>query len=94
MLAGLRALFPKNFESRAGGIAAATLVAVAFGLGHLPQGWGGVALTTFLGAGLGAIIVLHRPIWDAVLAHGFFDATTFAALYLIAKFAPQVLSGG
>jgi membrane protease YdiL (CAAX protease family) len=37
-----------------------------------------------LGLGLGAIMVLHRSIWPAVIAHGMFDATTFAFLPLIA----------
>jgi len=91
MLAGLQALFPKHFQSKRGGLVAVTIIAVAFGLGHLPQGWSGVAITTLLGIGLGGIIVLHRSIWDAVLAHGFFDATTFAMLYLFARFFPHLL---
>jgi membrane protease YdiL (CAAX protease family) len=33
-----------------------------------------------LGLGLGLIMVFHRSIWPAVLAHGFFDATTMALL--------------
>jgi membrane protease YdiL (CAAX protease family) len=94
MLAGLRTLFPEKFQSKAGGLLAVSIIALAFGLGHLPQGWGGVALTTLLGIGLGAIIVLHRSIWDAVLAHGFFDATSFVMLYLIARFFPDVLQAG
>jgi membrane protease YdiL (CAAX protease family) len=94
MLAGLQALFPKHFRNKAGGLVAVTIIAVAFGLGHLPQGWSGVAVTTLLGIGLGGIIVLHRSIWDAVLAHGFFDATTFVMLYLIARFFPDVSPAG
>ena len=93
MLGGLRALFPR-FQSTAGGLVAVTIIALAFGLGHLPQGWSGVAATTLLGIGLGGIIVLHRSIWDAVLAHGFFDATTFVLLYLVARFLPDVLPAG
>lgn len=91
MLAGLRALFPARFQSTAGGLVAVTIIALAFGFGHLPQGWSGVAVMTLLGIGLGGIIVLHRSIWDAVLAHGFFDATTFALLYLLARFFPDLL---
>ncbi len=56
------------------------IAAVIFGLGHLPQGWGGVLLTGALGAGLGAILIVHRSLWIAVLAHGFFDATSFALI--------------
>jgi membrane protease YdiL (CAAX protease family) len=33
-----------------------------------------------LGVGLGLIMVLHRSIWPAVIAHGFFDATSMALL--------------
>ena len=94
MLAGLRALFPRNFQSGAGGYVAMTIVATVFGLGHTPQGWSAVVLTALLGAGLGAIIVRHRSIWDAVMAHGFFDATTFVMLYSLSKLDPQFLQGG
>jgi hypothetical protein len=31
-----------------------------------------------LGLSLGLIMVLHRSIWPAVFAHGFFDATSMA----------------
>ena len=94
MLAGLQALFPRRFGSTAGGFLAVALVAVVFGLGHIPQGWGAVILTALLGIGLGAIIVWHRSIWDAVMAHGFFDATTFVMLYWLSKLNPQFLNGG
>jgi membrane protease YdiL (CAAX protease family) len=33
-----------------------------------------------LGFCLGLIMIFHRSIWPAVMAHGFFDATTFAIL--------------
>jgi len=94
MLAGLRTLFPRKFGSTAGGLVAMALVALVFGLGHTPQGWGAVILTALLGVGLGAIIVWHRSIWDAVMAHGFFDATTFVMLYWLSKLNPQFLNGG
>jgi membrane protease YdiL (CAAX protease family) len=79
-LAGLRALWPQHFGSRAGQLAAVAIGAVVFGLGHLAQGPLGVCVTTLLGFGLGVIMVLHRSIWPAVIAHGMFDATTFALL--------------
>jgi membrane protease YdiL (CAAX protease family) len=93
MLAGLLALFPRQFDSRIGRLAAVGVAAVVFGLGHLPQGWGGVMMTSVLGVGLGMIMVYHRSIWEAVLAHGFFDATTFLMLYLVARFRPELLAG-
>ena len=56
------------------------LVAVIFGLAHAGMGWGAVFMTTLLGVGLGAIMVWYNSIWEAVLAHGFFNATTFVFL--------------
>lgn len=83
MFAALFALFPKLSQTLWGKSVAVLIAAIIFGLGHLPQGWMGVALTTFLGLALGAIILFHRSIAEAALAHGFFDATTFVMLYLI-----------
>jgi hypothetical protein len=36
-------------------------------------------------------MVWRQSIWEAVLAHGFFDATTFALLWLIQKVNPELL---
>jgi membrane protease YdiL (CAAX protease family) len=83
VFAGIWALFPKMEQTLWGKSVTVLLAAIVFGLGHLPQGWIGVALTSFLGLALGAIMIFHRSIWEAVLAHGFFDATTFVMLYLI-----------
>jgi membrane protease YdiL (CAAX protease family) len=91
MLAGFAGLAPSIFGNRRGQYYAVAIAAVIFGFGHLPQGWGGVAMTAVLGFGLGWIIVRHQSIWEAVLAHGFFDATTFAALYFILKYLPDAL---
>ena len=33
-----------------------------------------------LGFGLSVVMVLHRSIWPAVIAHGLFDATSLALL--------------
>lgn len=89
VLAGLQALFPRLFQTVRGKLTAITMVAVIFGLGHLSQGWGGVAITTALGMGLGAILVFHRSLWDAVLAHGFFNASSFVMIYLLMRFFPE-----
>lgn len=80
VLAAFRILWPRWFGSRPGEIAAVTAIAVVFGLGHVAMGPLGVAAATLLGIGLGVIMVLHRSIWPAVIAHGMFDATTFALL--------------
>lgn len=89
VLAGLQALFPKLFQSVAGKLGAIAIVAVIFGLGHYSQGWGGVAITTLLGIGLGAIMVFHRSLWDAVLAHGFFNASSFIMVHLLLRYFPE-----
>ncbi|HXP63169.1 MAG TPA: type II CAAX endopeptidase family protein [Dongiaceae bacterium] len=90
LLAGMRALWPGRFGSRQGQLAAVALGAVIFGLGHLAQGPIAVFPTALLGLGLGAIMVWHRSIWPAVLAHGLFDATTFVVLALLPGLASQM----
>ncbi len=80
LLAALRTLWPRWFGSRVGQMGAVAIAAAIFGLGHLPQGLLAVFLTGFLGLLLGFIMVLHRTIWPAVLAHGMFNATSFALL--------------
>jgi membrane protease YdiL (CAAX protease family) len=80
LLAGLRVLWPRSFGTFRGQIGAAAMAGVIFGLGHLPQGVLAVFMTGLLGFGLGVIMVLHRSIWPAVIAHGMFDATSLALL--------------
>ena len=94
VMAGLWALFPKLERTVWGQAVTVSILAVIFGLGHLPQGWLGVAQTTFLGLCLGAIMVFHRSIWDAVLAHGFFNATTFLMLPLVDVLQKGLKGGG
>jgi membrane protease YdiL (CAAX protease family) len=85
-LAGMKANWPHRFSSTAGQLAAVSVAAVIFGLGHLVQGPLAVCLTGMLGFCLGAIMVLHRSIWPAVIAHGMFDATSLALLpWLVEK---------
>ena len=63
----------------------ALLAAVIFGLGHLPQGPGGVVLTGVVGFILAMVMIGHRSLWAAVVAHGFFDASTFLLLGVIVR---------
>lgn len=84
-LAGLRAVWPGWFGDRKGQVAAVAVAAVVFGCGHLAQGSLAMGLTGVLGFGLGLVMVLHRSVWPAVFAHGFFDAATFVALAAITK---------
>jgi len=85
VMAGMRALWPKRFGSLGGQTLAVGLAAIIFGLGHVVQGTLAVGLTGMLGFTLGMIIVLHRSIWPAVIAHGFFDAISLALLPFIAE---------
>jgi membrane protease YdiL (CAAX protease family) len=93
VLAGLIGLFPGQFSTNPRKFIAVALAAIVFGLGHLPQGWGGVGLTACLGMGLGVIMVLHKSIWEAVFAHGFFNAASFTMLYVAAKYFPGKIPG-
>ena len=93
MLAGINALFPRQFAGWPGKAVGVLVVALLFGLGHTAQGLSGVGMTAFLGIGLGAIMLVHRSIWPAVIAHGFFDAASFAGLYVLAKYFPGQVPG-
>lgn len=84
-LAGLRKLWPNLFASRIGQVAGVVIASVIFGLGHTLMGWLAVVAATVLGLMLGLIMIFHRSIWPAVIAHGFFDATTFALLPLLSE---------
>lgn len=93
MFAGLNALFPKQFADWRGKAASVCFVAMLFGLGHSIQGLAGVGITAVLGVGLGAIMLWQKSIWEAVIAHGFFDATTFVMMYVIVKYYPHTFPG-
>lgn len=79
-LAAMKALWPTIFTDRDGQIAAVAVIAIVFGMAHLAMGLLAAALAILLGFFLGVIMVVHRSIWPAVFAHGFFDAATFAML--------------
>jgi membrane protease YdiL (CAAX protease family) len=88
MFAGFSVLFPRRSESRSGAASIIVCVSVLFGLGHLVQGISAVVLTALLGVGLSMIMRKHRSIWEAVFAHGFFNAASFALLALTTVGAP------
>jgi hypothetical protein len=95
-LAGLRALWPRVFDSPGGGIGGAAVAAMFFGAGHFPQGVLAVGLVTVVGFLLGVIMSLHRSIWPSVVAHGLFDATTMIMLAWMAQNVPtfqRMMSG-
>lgn len=84
-LAGLRKLWPQWFGSTKGQLVGVVLTSAIFGIGHLSQGWFAVGVTGLIGVALGTIMVLHRSAWPAIIAHGAFDATSFALLPLVLK---------
>ncbi len=77
-LAGMRALWPRQFGSTFGQICAVLIAAIMFGLAHLSMGILAALMAGVLGLSLGLIMVLHRSIWPAVFALGFFDDTSMA----------------
>ena len=79
-LAGMGGVFPGMTARRGGRIAAVAVAAVIFGLGHLPMGGMAVVLTGMIGFLLGLIMLLHGSVWEAVIAHGMFDAASFALI--------------
>jgi membrane protease YdiL (CAAX protease family) len=79
-LAAMRSLWPGIFDSRRGQLFAVTLIAVAFGAMHIRMGVLAAVGAGIIGLLLGLIMVFHRSIWPAVIAHGVFDATTMALL--------------
>lgn len=80
MLAGMRALWPGKFGSLRGQCVAITLIAILFGAMHFSMGPIAAVLAAVVGWFLGLIIIFHQSVWPAVIAHGLFDATTFAVL--------------
>jgi membrane protease YdiL (CAAX protease family) len=79
-LAGMKALWPRQFGSTLGQVCAVGVASIIFGLAHATMGMVAVVMAGLLGLGLGLIMVFHRSIWPAVIAHGFFDATSMALL--------------
>jgi membrane protease YdiL (CAAX protease family) len=79
-LAAMRAIWPRAFGSFTGQCLAISLIAVGFGAMHLRMGVLAAVGAGLLGLMLGLIIIVHKSIWPAVIAHGLFDATTMALL--------------
>jgi membrane protease YdiL (CAAX protease family) len=89
-IAGLRALWPRVFGSCIGQFGAVAVAAVLFGIGHWAQGPIAVVGTGVIGLGFGIVMVAHRSIWPAIIAHGMFDATSFAVLPLAMQHLRQL----
>ena len=79
-LAAMRAIWPRTFGSFWGQGLAISLIAVAFGAMHIRMGPIAAAGAGVIGLLLGIVMIVHKSIWPAVIAHGVFDATTMALL--------------
>jgi membrane protease YdiL (CAAX protease family) len=93
LLTGILKILEPRIRGWPAKLVAVGLTSTLFGLAHFPQGWGAVVLTGLLGLGFGIIILAHRSVWEAVLAHGFFDASTFLGIYLLLKYFPGKVPG-
>lgn len=89
-LAAMRALWPGAFGTLGGEMLAIAIIACLFGAAHLPLGPIAAVVAALLGFLLGLIILLHRSVWPAVLAHGFFDALSLGLLPLVIDKLQQV----
>lgn len=93
MILGIVKLLEPRLTGRGARAIALVFSAMLFGLGHYPQGWGAVVLTAVLGLAFGMMMLHYKSIWEAVFAHGFFDATTFFTIYVIVKYFPGKIPG-
>lgn len=89
-IAGLGRLWPRRFGSTNGAILAVVVAAVVFGAAHVYMGLLAAVGAGVIGLALGLVMVFHRSIWPAVIAHGAFDATTFALLPWISTKLPEI----
>jgi membrane protease YdiL (CAAX protease family) len=82
VIAACTKLLTPRFSARSAQIFAVVMSSLFFGMAHYIQGWLAVGMTAIVGMSLGAITLMHRSIWPAVIAHGAFDALTFLMLPL------------
>jgi membrane protease YdiL (CAAX protease family) len=92
VLAGFSGAFPRLCGGRGGVWVAVLLSSLLFGLAHVYMGWPAVGMTALIGVALGAITISRDSVWDAVMAHAFFDATSFAGMVWLARHFPQALA--
>lgn len=73
--------------------AAVLLSAVVFGAGHAYQGVFGLVQTAAVGVALGALTVVRKSLWPAILAHVAIDAFGFIALKVLKPALERVSHG-
>ena len=71
-----RAFILRRFEQHlGGGWIGLVIFSIAFGLGHLIQGWDAVIVTTLLGALWGATYLIRRSVVSTIVSHAGFNVT-------------------
>lgn len=80
ILASLLRLAPASWSQKRKNGVALGASSVLFGCAHLYQGAAGVVGTTLLGLVLGLVMLRHQSVYPAIIAHGCFNAASFAAL--------------
>lgn len=87
---GLIEIAPRTMSPLVRNSIAVVVSALVFGIGHWYQGVVGVGVTALIGIALGAMTLYHKSVWPAIIAHGFFNATSFLMVVLgVDKMAPQ-----
>jgi membrane protease YdiL (CAAX protease family) len=77
MLATGARLFPNPKSAIGAKIIMLIASSLLFGIAHIYQGPLAVLMTALIGAFFGAVMLYHRSIWPAVIAHGAFNALSF-----------------
>ena len=82
---GLQRVAPAHWSPATKNVLALGASSLLFGMGHWYQGVAGVVLTSVLGVALGGIMLYHRSVWPAIIAHGCFDVASFVMMSLVGK---------
>lgn len=59
--------------------------ALIFGIAHAYQGKVGVAMTTIIGAGLGALYVIGGSLWSAIALHAALDVSVMLTAFIVLR---------
>lgn len=85
-------VFSRTAEVFGGGSRAMTVAvivsALLFGLIHTEQGLVGIILAAVDGVAFGVLVLIHRTLWAAVLAHGFANTIGLTAFFLYGPIGP------
>ena len=77
-----RAFILRRFEQHlGGGVTGLVISSVAFGLGHLVQGWDAVIMIGLLGAFWGIVYLRRRSIVAPIVCHSLFNLTEILIAY-------------